>query len=65
MKPKFLQNAHKLKNLEIRYNLIKQIDANIFAKANNLEHINLEGNPIETIHFQAFNGLPNLQGIYL
>ena len=65
MKPEFLQKANKLKNLEIRYNLIKQIDANVFAGANNLEHINLEGNPIKSIHFQAFNGLPNLQGIFL
>ena len=65
IKPNFFKDAHKLKNLKIHYNVIRQIGANSFAEAKNLEHINLEGSPIETIHYEAFNGLPNLQGIYL
>ena len=41
------------------------MDANIFAEAPSLEHINLRRNKIVIIHKLAFTGLPNLKGLYL
>lgn len=41
------------------------MDANVFAQAPNLEHINLRRNKIVIIHKLAFNGLSHLKGLYL
>ena len=65
MKPEFLRNAKKLKNINIYKNSVKKLNAQVFAEANNLEHINFGHNQIESIHKLAFNGLSNLQEVYL
>ena len=46
MKPEYLRNAKKLKNIYIRNNSVKKLNAQVFAEANNLEHINFYGNQI-------------------
>ena len=65
MKREFLRNAIKLKNLQIRYNSVQQIDGNVFSEAKSLEYINFWKNHIKSIHKEAFSGLSNLQGVYL
>lgn len=65
MKPEFLRNATKLISFFVHSNIISRLDANIFIEAPTLEHINLQNNKIETIHFLTFSGLPNLKNVYL
>ena len=65
MKREYLQNANKLKSLNIHENLVQKLDRKVFSEAKNLEHINFRHNQIESIHMEAFNGLANLQGVNL
>ena len=65
MKPEYLRNATKLKNLKIYKNSVQIIDGHVFSEAVKLEHINFAYNQIKAIHKEAFSGLPNLKGIYL
>lgn len=46
-------NFHRLKMLDLSYNRIENVNANLFAKAENLEEFHLENNRIKTIELKT------------
>ncbi|CAC5366386.1 unnamed protein product [Mytilus coruscus] len=50
-----------IKNLDLSYNRLTRLDANVFLRYKYLEHLMLDNNVIRLLHEKAFNGLSLLK----